>query len=205
MVRSLRGISEIHSAPLDIEDTIGRSTRHRREDTACSAGELRTAGLCIGALVIPVWQDGVVVSRPWQADVDPVNVGGGELRIAVGRHIDAVKGLVIQRIAERQTDKRCAVIGVITGVRRPCHDAATDLGYVVMICRRAAFYCVHPRKCRIRIASYSSNRSGPNARRHAASEIEVHREPRSRVAVDYLNVGHAAADVAGQGQIARRD
>ena len=36
----------------------------------------------------------------------------------------------------------------------------------------------------VRIASHSSNGPGANARRHAASEIEVHCELGSRVAVD---------------------
>ena len=50
-----------------------------------------------------------------------------------------------------------------------------------------------------------SDRPGANARRHATSEIEMHREPGSRVSVDELDTGHAAASIAGQRQIARLD
>ena len=73
-------------------------------------------------------------------------------------------------------------------VGRPWHDAAADLRDVVMVCRRATFYGVIPGEGRISIASHSSNRSGPNARRHAASEIEMHRERAVSVAVDQLNM-----------------
>ena len=92
---------------------------------------------------------------------------------------------------------------MVPRIRRPWHDAAADLRNVVMVCRRAAFHCVTPREGRIRIASHSSNRPRSNARRHAASEIEMHRELGS-AAVD-SNCGHAAANIAGQGQIARLD
>src|SRR5882724_9263334 len=127
------GVAVIDGAPFDVEDTIRRTACGRGENTAGSAREAGTAGLCIRTLVIPVRQDGVVVGEPWQANVYPIDICGHELGIAVGRHIDAVKGLVIQRITERQTDKRSAVIGVIPDVRRTWLDTATDLGYVVMI------------------------------------------------------------------------
>src|SRR5215475_2648415 len=56
---------------------------------------------------------------------------------------------------------------------------------------------------RITITSISGNRSGSNARRYAASVSEMQREVGSGVAVDYLDIGHAASNIAGQGQIAR--
>src|SRR4030095_3426496 len=58
---------------------------------------------------------------------------------------------------------------------------------------------------RISITSISGNRSGSNTRRYAASISEMQGEVGSRVAVDDLDIGHAAADVAGQGQITRLD
>ena len=161
----------------------------------------RAASVCIGALVVPIREDGVVVSRPRQTHVCERRVSSRKLGIAIRRHCDAVEGLVVDRVGEWQWDRGCHIIPVVARVRRPWHDTAADLRYVVMICRRAAFHCVIPREGRVRIAPISRDRSGPNARRHAASEIEMHREPRSRVAVDYLNIGHAAADIAGQGQI----
>ena len=72
-----------------------------------------------------------------------------------------------------------------------------------MVLRRTTFYGVIACEGCIRIASHSSDRPGPNTRRDAASEIEVYREARSHVAIDELNIGHAAANIAGQGQIAR--
>ncbi len=132
-----------------------------------------------------------------RTDIRPIDVCGNELRITVGGHINPGIGLVIQRVAERQTDEGCAVIDVITGIRRSWHDATADLRDIVVVLRWTAFHCVIARKGRIRIASHSSNRSRPNARRHAASEIEMHREPRGLVAVDDLDIGHTTAKVAG--------
>ena len=124
--------------------------------------ERRAARLSVGALIIPVRQDSVVVSGPRQrTDVNPVNVRGDELGVAVGRHIHPVKGLVIRHIIERQADKGCAVIGVITDIRRPWFDAATDLRYIVMVLRRTTFYGVIACEGRIKIPSYSSNRPAP--------------------------------------------
>src|SRR4029453_4982978 len=81
------------------------------------------------------------------------------------------------------------------------HDAAPYLGYDIVVRRRTTLYCVSAREGRITIACVSSDRPGANVRRHAASEIEMHREPNSRVAVDELETGHAAASIAGQRQI----
>src|ERR1043166_5348154 len=88
------------------------------------------------------------------------------------------------------------------------HDAAPYLAYDVMVCGRTTLHGVTPRECRVTIARLrrcSSNRPGSNTRRHAASEIEMHREPGSRIAVDQDHSAHAAASIAGQGQIAGRD
>src|SRR5438034_9724546 len=55
--------------------------------------------------------------------------------------------------------------------------------------RSRPFDRVHPREGRINITSISSDRPGPNARRHAASIIEMQREMGSRVSVDDLDCG----------------
>ena len=90
---------------------------------------------------------------------------------------------------------------MIADVRDTWHDRLGYRRYGVMIGRRATFDRVVPREGRISIARVSSDRPGPNVRRHAASEIEMQREPGSRVAVDQGHRGHAAANIAGQGQI----
>ena len=71
-------------------------------------------------------------------------------------------------------------------IHRTRHDIAPYLRYSVMVLRRATLYRVISREGRVRIAPISSDRPGPNARRDAASEIEMQREPGSRVAVDEL-------------------
>ena len=72
-----------------------------------------------------------------------------------------------------------------------------------MVWRRATLDCVISREGGVRIAPVSRDRSGANARRHAASEIEMQREPGGHVSVDQLDVGHSCR--SGQRQIARLD
>ena len=125
--------SKIHSAPFDIEDPVGRSARHRGEDTAGSTRESRAAAVSIGALVIPVGKDGVVMSGPRQrTDVGEVRGGSRKLRIAVGGHCDAVEGLVVQGVGERQRNGGYLIVPMIAAVGRPCHDAAAYLVYHVL-------------------------------------------------------------------------
>ena len=85
-VVSRRGrISEVNSAPFDIEDPVGRSARNRREHTAVATRESRAPAVCIGALVVPVGEDGAVVIGPRQrTDVGKSRIGSCKLRIAVG-------------------------------------------------------------------------------------------------------------------------
>ena len=94
---------------------------------------------------------------------------------------------------------------MVPDVDRAWDDTLGNLRYRVMVWRRATLYRVVAGKGRITIACVSSDRSGPNARRHAASKIEMHREPGSRVAVYQRDGSHAAANIAGEGQIARLD
>ena len=68
----------------------------------------------IGALVIPVRKDRVVVSGPRQTLVSEGGIGGCELGIAVGRHIDRIIGLVVQRVSERQCECSHLIVAVVT-------------------------------------------------------------------------------------------
>ena len=45
MVRRLVGVGEIDGAPLDIENTVGRTAGHRREDTHVPPGKAAQSGL----------------------------------------------------------------------------------------------------------------------------------------------------------------
>jgi hypothetical protein len=73
------------------------------------------------------------VGGPWQALVSEGRIGGCELRIAVGRQIDAGEGLVVQTVREWQRDGGDRIIPVIADVRRAWHDGAPYLSYGVMV------------------------------------------------------------------------
>ena len=154
----------------------------------------------IGALVVPIREDQIRAACVRQAGVGEDRDRVHELKSAVGVHIRRRKGLVVYRIRERQRDGRCAIVDVITGVGGTRHDAAANLLDVIMILWRTTPDCVRARERGITIASESSDRSGPNARRYAASETEMHSEL-GRAAAD-SNCGYAASNIAGQGQIA---
>jgi hypothetical protein len=124
--------SEVNSAPFNVEDPVGRSARHRGEDTASSTRESRAAAVCVSALVIPVREDRVVVTDPRQrTDIGKGRIGSRKLRIAVGRYVDAVKGLVVQSVRERQRNVGYLIVPVIAAIGRPWHDAAAYLIYHV--------------------------------------------------------------------------
>jgi hypothetical protein len=126
-------IGKVNGAPFDIEDPVGRSARHRGEDAASSTRESRAPGLRIGALVVPVREDGVVVGGPRQrADVGKSRVGSRELRIAVGRHVDAVKGVIVQGVRERQRNGGYLIVPVIAAINRAWDDAAAYLSEHVL-------------------------------------------------------------------------
>jgi hypothetical protein len=132
-------------------------------------------------------------------------IRGRKLGIAIGRQINARESRGIEGIREGQRDGGYLIVPVIADVCRARHDTPAYLSYVVMVLRHATRYGITAGESRITIAPLSSDRPGPNASRHAASEIEMHREPGSHVAVGKHDIGHAAASIAGQGQIARRD
>jgi hypothetical protein len=126
-------IGKVDRAPFDIEDPVGRSARNRGENAAGSTRKSRAPGLRIGALVVPVGEDGEVVGGPWQrTDIGESRVGSHELGIAVGRHIDAVKGLVVQGVRERQRNVCYLIVPVIAAIGRPWHDAAAYLSEHVL-------------------------------------------------------------------------
>src|SRR5262249_34831540 len=97
-------IVRIDRAPLDVEDAIGRSARHGRINATGAVRVNRAAGVCVGAEVIPVWEDGVVVIQPRQANISRTGVCGRKLRISIGRYIHTVEALVIEREREWQWD-----------------------------------------------------------------------------------------------------
>jgi hypothetical protein len=76
-------------------------------------------------LVVPVWENGVVVGSPRQGTrVNPEVIHGRELGIAVGRQIDAGESLIVQGVTGGKRDSGYQIIRVITNVRRARHDAA---------------------------------------------------------------------------------
>ena len=85
---------------------------------------------------VPIWEDGVVVGEPRQANVTEGGIQGRELGIAVGRQIDARVRVAIERVSERERDGGDQIIRVITYVRRACHNAAAYLLYGVLAARR---------------------------------------------------------------------
>jgi hypothetical protein len=144
VVGRLGGVVEIDGAPFDVEDSIGRTPGHRRENAAGPAWEARAARVYIRALVVKVWEDAVVVGEPRQANVSEGGICSRELGIAVGRQIDARVRVAIERVSEGERDGGYQIIRVIADVRRPRHDIAPYLRYGVMVLRRATRYCVIP-------------------------------------------------------------
>ena len=110
-------------------------------------------------------------------------IGSRKLSITVGRHCDAIEGLVVQRVGERQRDGGRLIVPVIAGVSGTWHDATADLGYGVVVLRRTTVYRVIPSECRVTIASISGDRAAAKARRQHSAEVHMQREPDSRVPV----------------------
>ena len=134
------GVGEIHRAPLDVEDTIGRCTRHRGEHTAQAPWVTRATNppQIIRALVVPVSEDGIVVGEPRQANVGKVGSRGRELSRPIGRYIDARERRVVQCEWERQWNSGHYIITMIAGVCSAWHDTApylTDRVYAAGRCR----------------------------------------------------------------------
>ena len=77
---------EVLCSPLDVEDAVGSSATDRGEYAEPSVDQIQ---------VVPIREDCVIVSGPWQALVGEGSIGGCELRITVGRQIDVREGLVV--------------------------------------------------------------------------------------------------------------
>ena len=122
----------VHCPPFDVEDSIGRNAAYRSVNATGSAGVIGAARLRIGAQVAPVGEDCSVVATPRQAHVDGVSRGRGELRIAVGRQVNARERRAIQRVREWQRDGGYQIIRVISNVRRAGDDTASYLRYHVL-------------------------------------------------------------------------
>jgi len=145
------------------------------------------------------------VRGPRQTDVGKVGSHGRELGIAVRRDIDGAERLVIQRVTEWYREAGYRIVPVIAAVRRAWHDTAAYLTYDVMVCRWTTLYHVIPCEGRVAVARESSDRPGSNGCRHAASEIEMHRESHGHISVDQAVTGHTAASIASQSQVAVLD
>ncbi len=74
----------VQGAPLDVEDAIGSSTRHRGVNPAGASRINRTAGQLLRGQIFPVRHNGIVVGGPRQAEVSKGEIYSGELGIAVG-------------------------------------------------------------------------------------------------------------------------
>jgi len=84
--------------------------------------------LRIGALVIPIGENRVIVTGPRQrTDIGKGRVGSRKLRIAVGRHVDAVKGVIVQGVREWQRNVGYLIVPMIAAIGRAWHDAAAYL------------------------------------------------------------------------------
>ena len=202
VVGRLVGVGEIDGSPLDVEDSIRRTAGHRCENTADSARETRAAGLCICALVVPVWEDGVVVGEPRRrARINPEAICGREVGIPVGRHIDASEGLVVQGVREGQRNGGYLIISMIADVRRAWLDTAAYLRYVVMVMRRATLYGVAPSECLVRIAERIADRPRDDIRHQVPPKLDTQCEPGRHVSVDHGDSRHSGANITGQHQI----
>ena len=115
---------EVLRTPLYVEDAVGRCATYRGEDAEPAVDQIQ---------IIPVWRDVVVVGEPRQTTVGEGRIRGRELRVAVGRQINARKALIVQRVREWQRDGDHRVIPVIADVRRAGHDATTYLAYRVLV------------------------------------------------------------------------
>src|SRR5206468_3765606 len=115
---------EVLRPPLNVEDAVGSIATYRGEYTKPTVDQIQ---------VVPVREDRVVVAGQRQALGEEDRIRGCELRIAVGRQIDQVEGLVVQRVREGQRNGDHRIIPVIASVGRAWHDAASYLSYRVMV------------------------------------------------------------------------
>ena len=74
----------VQSAPLDVEDAIGSSARHRGVNPAGASRITRTVGQLLRGQIFPVRHNSIVVGRPRQTEVSKGDIYSGELGVAVG-------------------------------------------------------------------------------------------------------------------------
>src|SRR6185436_6872343 len=109
---------EVLRPPFNVEDAVGRTATYRGEYAKPGIDQIQ---------VVPIWVDRVIVGEPRQTDVGKGCIRRHELRIAVGREIDAGKALVVQRVREWQRDGGHRIIPVIADISRAWYDTSTDL------------------------------------------------------------------------------
>jgi len=131
-VGRLGAVAQICCAPFNVKDTIWRTTSYRGEDTAGTTRETRAASLRIGLQVVPIGHDGIIVRNPRETKISPGCIRGRELRVAVGRQINAGKALVVQGEREWQRHGGDCIICVIADVRCARDDTAGYLRYDVL-------------------------------------------------------------------------
>jgi len=72
------------------------------------------------------------MTGPWQRTyIGKCRIGSRKLRIAVGRYVDAVKGVIVQGVGERQRNGGYLIVPMIAAIGRPWHDTAAYLIYHV--------------------------------------------------------------------------
>ena len=116
VVGRLTDVRKVNSAPFNIEDPVGRRATHGREDTAGASRESRAPGLRIGALIVPIRENGTVVAGPRQANISERRIACVELSVAVRGHVDAGLSRSTGSVRERERDAGYLVIPVIAGV-----------------------------------------------------------------------------------------
>jgi hypothetical protein len=113
---------EVLCPPFNVEDTVRSSATYRCEYTEPTVDQIQ---------IIPIWVNGVVVGEPRQALVGKGRVSGRELRVAIGRQINAGETLVVQGKREGQRNGGEPIILVIADVGRAWHDATAFLTFHV--------------------------------------------------------------------------
>src|SRR6266404_4761637 len=163
---------EILRPPFDVQDAVGRGASDRGKDPKPTVYRVQ---------VVPIWEDRVVMSGPWQANVGKVSIRRRELGIAVRRQIHRVKGLIIKRKGEGQRKCGDAVVAMIADIRRARHDTAGSLNDIVARAGGWGWSCSRSWRgagCRCRGWRRQRNiPSGlnPHKRRRAGLKVAYHR------------------------------
>ena len=111
---------EVLRPPLDVEDAIRCRAAYRCEDAKSTINQIQ---------IVPVREDRVAVTGPWQALIGEGRIRSCELRIAVGGQVDRGEGLVVQGEREGQRDGGYRIISVIAYIHGARHDRTSDFGY----------------------------------------------------------------------------